>query len=337
MTRISAALCAAVCSVDGAFAQPVPVFSPLETGSYVNFDSPAVKPLAVRPDGAMLLAVNTPSNWLEVFDCSNPEGHLDLVAKIPTGLEPVSVFFEPGNDSRFAWVLNFISDDISVVDLQAGRVVQVIDVGDEPVNVVFDPEGHFGYVVTQGPARATVSSGHIEPRGAVSVVSVESREVVASVQLDCATPRAAVFDASHNRLLIAALHSGNGTTLVGRPIELQTINGPQMVLSLRLLQTFSVTAPAFGVSEFSPWPDEGAAIVPSPAVARIAPGSGGSWDSFIAAFTDANGNVLAGAEAAFAAEFQCTPAEAHRVLEAIRDERRAPVDHDLISLSLEDP
>ena len=36
--------------------------------SFVNYETPHVHPLPLTPDGATLLAVNTPDNRLEVFD-----------------------------------------------------------------------------------------------------------------------------------------------------------------------------------------------------------------------------------------------------------------------------
>jgi DNA-binding beta-propeller fold protein YncE len=318
------------------FGQPIPVLSQLETGPYVNFDSPPVKPLAVREDGGLLLAVNTPANWLEVFDSSAMNGELHLVHRIPTGLEPVSVFFEPGTDNRFAWVLNFISDDITVVDVVLGTVVGVIPVGDEPVNVVFDPEGEFGFVITQGPAGMTLAADQVDPRGAMTVVRVHTRTVEAALQLDCGVPRAAVYDRPTRRVIVAAMQSGNGTSLVGHPIEFTDAGGPQMLLSLHFLRSFSLTSGLFGGSEFGPWPDAGAALVAPPRVARISSAGGADWEAMVDAFTHPDGSLDAGAVALFAVEFGCTPVEAHRVLGLIRDERLDPVDHDLLVVNVAD-
>ena len=37
-------------------------------GSFTNFESGQVRPLALSPDGTRLFAVNTPDNRLEIFD-----------------------------------------------------------------------------------------------------------------------------------------------------------------------------------------------------------------------------------------------------------------------------
>ncbi|MDQ3819987.1 MAG: hypothetical protein M3362_20250, partial [Acidobacteriota bacterium] len=99
---------------------------------YKSFEGPQVHPLAITPDGMRLLAVNTPNNTLSVFYLSG--GALTLVKEIPVGLEPVSVAVR--ND-REAWVTNWLSDTVSVVDLANGNVTQTIDVGDEPTDVLF--------------------------------------------------------------------------------------------------------------------------------------------------------------------------------------------------------
>src|SRR5204862_1867172 len=57
-----------------------------------------------------------------------------LMAEIPVGLEPISVAAR--NDGE-AWVVNWMSDSVSVVDLNRFKVSRSFDVGDEPTDVVF--------------------------------------------------------------------------------------------------------------------------------------------------------------------------------------------------------
>src|SRR5918996_870227 len=97
-----------------------------------NFESPQVHPLAITPDGTRLLAVNSPNATLSVFQLSS--GTPVLTAEIPVGLEPVSV---AARTDREAWVVNWLSDSVSVVDLASGNVVRTLDVGDEPTDVLF--------------------------------------------------------------------------------------------------------------------------------------------------------------------------------------------------------
>src|SRR2546425_6170554 len=80
---------------------------------YVNFESSQVHPIALTPSGGKLLVVNTPDALLEVFTVL-PGGGLTPPVSIPVGLEPVSVV--PRTDTE-AWVVNHLSDTISIVDL----------------------------------------------------------------------------------------------------------------------------------------------------------------------------------------------------------------------------
>ena len=100
---------------------------------YVNFESSQVHPIALTPSGKSLLVVNTPDALLEVFTVT-PDGGLVPGPSIPVGLEPVGVI--PRTDTE-AWVVNHLSDTISIVDLSLGTTVRTLPAGDEPTDVVF--------------------------------------------------------------------------------------------------------------------------------------------------------------------------------------------------------
>ena len=85
-----------------------------------------MSPLDLTPDGTRLLAVNTADNRLEVFTVA---GGLSSLGSVPVGLDPVSV--RARNDTE-AWVVNHVSDSVSVVDLGAMNVVATLYPGDEP-------------------------------------------------------------------------------------------------------------------------------------------------------------------------------------------------------------
>ena len=63
-----------------------------------------------------LFAVNTPDNRLEIFDIG--VGTLTHVASVPVGLEPVAVAARSNTE---VWVVNHLSDSVSVVDVTAPR------------------------------------------------------------------------------------------------------------------------------------------------------------------------------------------------------------------------
>src|SRR5205085_8832341 len=111
---------------------PPSVVAETQPSDFKNIESPQVHPLALTPDGTRLLAVNTPDHRLSVFELVDEMPK--LIAESPIGLEPVSVMAR--NDHE-AWVTNWLSDSVSIVNLTTGNVVRTVDVGDEPTDVVF--------------------------------------------------------------------------------------------------------------------------------------------------------------------------------------------------------
>src|SRR5262249_11226336 len=94
-----------------------------------------VRPLSLSPDGSRLYAVNTPDNRLEVFIVG--PGRLTRVGEVEVGLEPIAVAARTDTE---VWVVNHLSDSVSVVDATAAshpRVVATLLVGDEPRDLVF--------------------------------------------------------------------------------------------------------------------------------------------------------------------------------------------------------
>lgn len=114
--------------------------------SFIEFESGQVRPLAMAPDKTKLFAVNTPNNTLEIFDIT-PKG-LSLRSRVQVGLEPVAVAVRNNHE---IWVVNFLSDSVSVVDLNpTPRVVRTLLVGDEPRDIVF----------AGAPSRAFITTAH---------------------------------------------------------------------------------------------------------------------------------------------------------------------------------
>src|SRR5580765_6952955 len=101
--------------------------------TYVNFEGKQTSPIRLSPDGTRLFAVNTPDARPSVFDVTHPSNPF-LIAEIPVGLEPVSV--NPLNNDE-VWVVNEVSDSVSVVSVSRRLVTDTIYVKDEPADVVF--------------------------------------------------------------------------------------------------------------------------------------------------------------------------------------------------------
>lgn len=123
----SVALLAAVITSASAAAAP-------SSSSFVAFESGHVRPLAVSADKSLVFAVNTPDNRLEILRAESDR--LVHLHSVPVGLEPVAVAVRDKNE---IWVVNHLSDSVSIVRLDHNnpRVVQTLQVGDEPRDIVF--------------------------------------------------------------------------------------------------------------------------------------------------------------------------------------------------------
>ncbi len=115
-----------------------------QTG-FVNFESAPVHGAEMTPDGTKLLITNTADARLEVFTLG---GSLPVWAgSISVGLDPVSVRARSNTE---VWVVNHISDTISIVDLTTMNVMSTIAVGDEPSDVVFAGSPQRAWVTVSG-------------------------------------------------------------------------------------------------------------------------------------------------------------------------------------------
>ncbi len=167
----------------------------------VNFESPHVHPLDLTPDGQTLLAVNTAAHRLEVFDV-NPLGVSQRLST-PVGLEPVSV--RALND-EVAWVVNQVSDSISVVDLTNGAVTHTLSTGNEPADVVFS-------TITNRAFVSIADSNEIEVYS-LGDLSASPQRIDAGFE----EPRALAISADGMTLFAASFYSGSDTTVLsGRP------------------------------------------------------------------------------------------------------------------------
>ena len=193
-------------------------------GRFTLFESGQVRPLALSPSGKFLFAVNTPDGRLEVFRIES-DG-LKHRASIPVGLEPVAV---AACDDNEVWVVNHLSDSVSVVDLtqgaDGGRVVRTLLVGDEPRDIVFaGPErrrafittAHRGQNIPFDPQLTTPGVG----RADVWVFDADhlggtlAGTPLAIVTLFTDTPRALAVTPDGTRVYAAGFHTGNRTTIV---------------------------------------------------------------------------------------------------------------------------
>jgi len=173
--------------------------APVAAQDFANFESPQSHSIRLSADGNRLLAVNTPANQLAVFALPDPRAPV-LVGEVPVGLEPVAVALRSADE---AWVVNRLSDSISVVSLTMMAVVDTLHVGDEPADVVFAGK----------PLRAFVS---IAGSNQVQVLDPATRKLVKTLDVFGREPRSLAVSSDGSKVFLAILHSGNETTILPR-------------------------------------------------------------------------------------------------------------------------
>jgi YVTN family beta-propeller protein len=208
-----------------------------QTSGFKNFEGPQVHPLAMTPDGTRLLAVNTPNASLSVFYITG--NTLTLMAEIPVGLEPVSVAAR--NDGE-AWVVNWLSDSVSVIDLNHFKVSRSFDVGDEPTDVVFaGQQKELAFVCVSGLSLVKVFDPAM-PASSPQVITINGKQ-----------PRALARDGAGTQVFVSIFESGNQTTIVSAA-QVTANGGPP-----------------------PPSPAMAAGLPPAPAVGLIVKWNGSGW------------------------------------------------------------
>ena len=179
----------------------------LPDAAFSSYESAHVHPLDITPDGTKLLAVNTPNNDVEIFSISGDS--LKLASVIKVGLEPVSVRVFSNTQ---AWVVNKISNSISVVDIKNNALIATLQTGAEPADVVFT--GTAGSKTS--PARAYVSVSQARELEVFDPLLLNG-ETLERIPILGQQPRALAVGpngAGGSNVYVGIFESGNGTTAV---------------------------------------------------------------------------------------------------------------------------
>ena len=227
------------------------VANPTAGPAYRLFESGQVRPLALSADRALLFAANTPDNRLEIFETTSHG--LRPVGSVSVGLEPVAVAVR---DHREVWVVNHLSDSVSIVDVgdpRAPRVVRTLLVGDEPRDIVFaGAHGNRAFITmahrgqnspldpqltTPGVGRADVWVFDAHALGASL-----GGTPIAIVSLFTDAPRALAVSPDGARVYAAGLLTGNRTTVVPAVVVIEEGAEP-FGLPPPLTDAFGVAAP----------------------------------------------------------------------------------------------
>jgi hypothetical protein len=164
---------------------------------FFHYEARQTHPLERGLDGATLLALNSDEGRLAVLRCDgDAQDRPWLIAEIPVGLGPVSVRARTADE---VWVVNEVSDSLSIVSLSCNLVVATLPCPDEPADVVF----------ASGRAYVSCAGNRL-----LRVFDAESRTELAAIPLAGHSPRALAVDPAGARVVVAFLHSGNGTTVL---------------------------------------------------------------------------------------------------------------------------
>jgi DNA-binding beta-propeller fold protein YncE len=193
----------------------VPVLVYAAGSSFVTFESGQVRPLAYIPvtgNGSQLLAVNTPDNRVEVFDVRQ---QLLPVASIPVGMEPVAIAARKPDE---VWVVNHLSDSVSIIKngVNGWNVVQTLQVGDEPNDIVFAGINRNRAFITTAnrnvdrPINAKIGNAN------VWVFDAENpgTQPLTVINMFTQAPRALTVSPDGSKVYAAAFNSSNGTTVI---------------------------------------------------------------------------------------------------------------------------
>lgn len=160
-----------------------------------NFESPPVHPVERSPDGTRLFVTHLADARLIVFDLTGAAPA--RIAEVPVGLEPVTVRARSNDE---VWVVNHVSDSISLVDVDRATVVRTLWPGDEPTDVVF-ASGH-----------AFVSVSQEDKIRIYDLADLDAAPI--DVPLDASDPRSLAVSRDGSEVYVCAFDSQNETTVV---------------------------------------------------------------------------------------------------------------------------
>ncbi len=188
--------------------------------NYTLFESGPVRPLALSPDHTLLFACNIPDARLEIFSVS--AAGLAHVGSVPVGLEPVAV---AARSNAEVWVVNQLSDSISIVDVATRRVTRTLLVGDEPRDIVFAGTSKNRAFITAAhrgqnrPGDPQLLSGGVGRSDvwvfdAASLGAALGGTPLTILNLFGDTPRALAVTPNGATVYAAVFHSGDQTTIL---------------------------------------------------------------------------------------------------------------------------
>jgi YVTN family beta-propeller protein len=176
--------------------RPISIYA---AGSAATFRS---SPIAVAPDGRLLLTVNPDSNSISLIDTVSRR----LLAEIPVGPNPQTVSVDPSGGR--AYITNRDDATLSIVDLNLGREVGALLVGDEPFGVLASLDGRV-YVSNSGS-------------DVIDVFDKASLNRLARIATE-PSPRGLALSSDQKRLYVTHFLSGKLTVIDTQNFSVETV------------------------------------------------------------------------------------------------------------------
>jgi YVTN family beta-propeller protein len=100
-----------------------------------SFEARHTHSIGLTPDGHRLLAVDSAEGRVSIFNVTDISNSAPVLEQeIPVGIEPVAVRARTNDE---VWVVNEVSDSVSIVSLSRRTVIATLQVPDEPADVIF--------------------------------------------------------------------------------------------------------------------------------------------------------------------------------------------------------
>jgi YVTN family beta-propeller protein len=226
-TALTLLLLSACSSAPGDIAVRPPAPPSTRSNGFTNFETEPVRPLMLSADGRYLFALNTADDRLEIFDAQGET--LRSIGETTVGLRPVALALR-GNE---AWVVNHLSDSVSVVDVSdpnRPRVIHTFQVGDEPRGIVIAGPRQDRVFVATARRGASLMPGI----GRAEVWMFDATRPTAPpriLTLFGTKPRALAASSDGRYVFAAVFLSGNGTTAVSGEDAVRLGRTPRVYLN----------------------------------------------------------------------------------------------------------
>jgi len=177
---------------------------------FVNWENHPVHALDLSPDRRVLAVAHTTDQRVQLFDVTR--GDAEPIGHVLVGTDPVSVRFRSDNE---VWVVNHISDSISVVDVATRSVRTTLQTDDEPFDVVF------------ANGRAFVSCSQVNSLLVFNLADLSLAPTRVPIRAE--DPRALAVSADGRSVYAAIFESGNASTVLGGGLTNNNVALPNVV------------------------------------------------------------------------------------------------------------